>query len=107
MVTAGQAGTLPLTGTAPPGLRVTDVAPVVLQPSAEQEPAATLAGSAVKLLITGLAAGGGSGGGSAGAGIGPGTGKGVGIGIGADEGAGTGAGAAGFTGVGGGAGVET
>ena len=114
MVTAGQAGMLPLTGTAPPGLRAADVAPVVLQPSVEQAPAATLAGVAVKLLITGLAAGGGAGGGGAGAGmgigtgIGPGAGKGVGAGTGPGMGVydGAGADAAGFTGTGG-AVVET
>ena len=115
MVAAGQAGMLPLTGTAPPGLRAADVAPVVLQSSVEQAPAATLAGVAVKLLITGLAAGGGAGGGGAGSGMGMGMGIGTGIGPGVGKGAGIGTGmgvyegesAEGFTGAGGGAGVET
>ena len=117
MVPAGQAGTLPLTGTAPPGLSVADVAPVVLQSSVEQAPAATLAGVAVKLLITGLAAGGGAGGGGAGSGmgigigtgIGPGAGKGAGVGTGPGMGIyeGAGADAAGFTGADGATGVET
>ena len=44
--------------TAPPGLTVTDVALVVLQLIVEQEPAAMLAGLAVKLLMTGGTAGG-------------------------------------------------
>jgi hypothetical protein len=61
-------------------LSLADVAPVVLQLRFEQEPVATLAGSAVKLLITGFKAGGGAGGGGEGVGTGVGIGVGVGIG---------------------------
>ena len=56
-----------MTGWAPPGVTVADVAPVVFQLRVEQAPAATLAGLAVKLLITGAVAGGGGVGGGAGA----------------------------------------
>lgn len=82
---AGQACALPLADTAPPGVTATDVAPVVLQPRVEQEPAAMPAGLAVKLTITGFIAG-GVGGGAGGVG---------------------GVGVAGVTVTGGGAGAET
>ena len=64
---AGQALALPLTGwDPPPGVMVTEVAPVVLQFRVEHEPEATVAGLAVKLFITGgVAGGGGVGGGGA------------------------------------------
>lgn len=89
VVPAGQAWALPLADTAPPGLTVADVAPLVLQLRVEQEPAATPAGLAVKLLMTGFDAGG----------VVAGTGVGVGVGV--------GVGAVGVTGTGIGAGVET
>lgn len=88
VVPAGQAWALPLTDTAPPGLTVADVAPLVLQLSVEQEPAATLVGLAVKLFMTGFDAGGVV--------VGTGVGVAVGVGIGV-----------GVTGTGVGAGVET
>jgi hypothetical protein len=73
----------------------TDVAPVVLQLSVEVEPAATLAGLAVKLLITGFVAGG------------AGVGVGVTAGVGGTGVTGIGVGATGVIGTGVGAGVET
>ena len=89
-----------------------DVAPVVLQLRFEQTPAATLTGSAVKLLITGFMAGGGAGGGGAcegiGVGIGAGVRVGVGVGIVVVVAAGMSAACvAGFTGIDGDAVVET
>ena len=91
MVLAGPTWALPDADTAPPGVTATDVAPVVLQPSVEEEPAVTLAGLAVKLLMTGFDAGG----------------VGVGAGVGAGVGVGVGVGVAGVTGTGIGAGAET
>ena len=67
MVLAGLACALPEADTAPPGVTATAVAPVVLQLSVVYEPAVTLSGLAVKLLITG----------STGAGAGVGAGVGV------------------------------
>jgi len=71
VVLAGLACALPEADTAPPGVTATAVAPVVLQLSVVYEPAATLDGLAVKLLITG----------STGAGVGVVVGVGAGVGV--------------------------